>query len=58
MDATLGIKSGTYRLIPVGGPEIANMDMVVELSLVARGYGVHSIAKRGLEGEGGGFAVD
>jgi len=54
MDATTEIKSGTYRLIPVGASVIANMDMVVELSLLSKGYGFHEkkgvIAKRGLEG--------
>jgi len=41
MDAASGIKSGTYRLIPVGASVIANMDMVVELSLLSRGYVFH-----------------
>lgn len=36
MDATMPIKSGTYRLVSVGGSLIANMDVVVELSLISK----------------------
>lgn len=38
MDATIPIKSGTYRLVSVDGSMIANMDMVVELSLISKTY--------------------
>jgi hypothetical protein len=40
MDAIPPVKSGTYRLVPVGMPMIANMDMVVELSLLSMHCGV------------------
>ena len=45
MDATPPVKSGTYRLVPVGVPMIANMDMVVELSLLSMHCGV-SVEKK------------
>lgn len=40
MDATAPFKSGTYRLIAMDSPMIANMDVVVELCLLSTSYGV------------------
>lgn len=37
MDATPPVKSGTYRLIPIEAPMIANMDaVVVEISVISK----------------------
>lgn len=38
MDASTPVKSGTYRLIAMGSPLIANMDVVVELCLLSTSY--------------------
>jgi len=40
MDASVPVKSGTYRLIAMDSPLIANMDVVVELCLLSTSYGV------------------
>jgi hypothetical protein len=40
MDASIPVKSGTYRLIAIDSPLIANMDVVVELCLLSTSYGV------------------
>jgi len=40
MDAAAPVKSGTYRLVAIDSPMIANMDVVVKLCLLSTPYGV------------------
>jgi hypothetical protein len=40
MDAAAPFKSGTYRLIAMDSPQIANMDVMVKVCLLSMPYGV------------------